>query len=346
MTASIRIESLIGQTRAAAFAQDGRPFSLFIQRHHDTRAHWHGVYPARVRKLSRDQGGGYAELNQGEEVFIPSAKLGGLTEGAETLLRIEAAARIDKLARGAPVRKPSDATPLALWVGSLPDAVANQINTDGPDELVEAAFDEAISTTAPIPGGGVLHMHETPALTAIDIDSAGRQSTGSATDRAKKLNLAALREAARQIALCGQGGLVAIDCVAPLPRTQGSELKKVFLQSFRTFDTRKGQALAPSPFGLLEASFAWRWPPIRHTLLDSAGSPRIATLIWQSLRELEVAATADRMGRYTLSLPEAWGVKALDRTADLSKALSRRYGGRLHLVDAASDAPHLARHDS
>ncbi len=342
--ASILIERLIGQTRAIAIANDGRPVSAFLDYDQDTSARWGAVSAARIRSIANDQGGAFAELESGEEVFIPAKRLGKRTEGEALNVKLTAEARRDKLARAEPFKSNGGRSAIERWLDALPFEASTIDTTDAPNDVIEAAFDEITAETISIPGGGRLHFSETPALLAIDIDSAGRSGKGRASDRAFDINRAALSEIARQLSLRAQGGLIVIDCIGPTPRERGPALKKVFIDGFKVMDARKLAALAPSPFGLLEASLPHQ-RAIRSKLVVADGKPTQDAQLLSALRDLERAAATDRTARFRLSLPQNWNVSALDAEIHFTGRLAAKYGARLSIVDAAIDAPQLARHD-
>ena len=73
------------------------------------------------------------------------------------------------------------------------------------DETLEGEFAALAESAAPLPGGGVLHIQTTRALTALDVDSGG---TG---DGLARFNEAALPEIARQIRLRNLSGAILLD---------------------------------------------------------------------------------------------------------------------------------------
>ena len=86
--------------------------------------------------------------------------------------------------------------------------------------IFDAEFEAALEAQVPLNGGGRLIIEPVTALTAIDVDSAGR--TGGKGNFAFDLNRTAAREAARQIRLRGIGGVVAIDFL-PLKKKRRSD---------------------------------------------------------------------------------------------------------------------------
>ena len=87
----------------------------------------------------------------------------------------------------------------------------------GPETLFEAygveeQIDAALSPSVPLPGGGSLIISQTPALTAIDVNTGGADE-GSPERTAFRVNLEAAHEAARQIRLRNLSGMIVIDFV-------------------------------------------------------------------------------------------------------------------------------------
>jgi hypothetical protein len=73
------------------------------------------------------------------------------------------------------------------------------------DEEIEGDFAALSESAVPLPGGGVLHIQSTRALTALDVDSGG---TG---DGLARFNETALPEIARQIRLRNLSGAILLD---------------------------------------------------------------------------------------------------------------------------------------
>ena len=73
------------------------------------------------------------------------------------------------------------------------------------DEAIEGEFAAVSESTVPLPGGGVLHIQTTRALTALDVDS------GGAGDGLARFNETALPEIARQIRVRNLSGAILLD---------------------------------------------------------------------------------------------------------------------------------------
>ena len=213
-----------------------------------------GRVTARVPALS----GVFLALPGEESGFLPDAQGGeGLSEGAHIAVRVVRGAqggkgpRLDrKLPKGLDLPSPLRGPPRLLQPGpaaverlaqTFPKAV---LRTDSAEtvqalrplgaqrlslatepvfgEDLEEAFDALARPEVPLPGGGRLLIHPTPALVAIDVD------TGAATGRDRaaqaRVNEAALAEAARQIRLRRLAGPILIDLAGMAPKARGAFL--------------------------------------------------------------------------------------------------------------------------
>lgn len=277
----------------------------------------------RIRALRPDQGGAFIETDTGPEAFMRLPNAHRLTEGQAVRVTIASEARGDKLPRAELLNDKTPAKGQLVWSNGATEDVAPG------DPIVAAAFDEALSSALTLPRGGRLRIERTHALTSVDIDTAGRQGTGSAASRALQINLEACRELARQLKLRKLGGLVVLDCVAPLNAGSRQKIKDAMKSELRAADLTSSTILAPSQLGLMEMSLPWRETPICDRLQNNNGDASDETLCLEGLRILEQAATQNRLDRYTLELPERaydWLEKVGRPLKDL---LADKYGQRL-----------------
>lgn len=336
-----------GEVRAVAFDAGGRPISTFIER-------WGGhgqplsageTVTGRLRHVSPSDGGAFFELESGTEVFVRGEVSGGFTQGGSAHLLIVAEQRQGKLARARLVSEPGLAIPaFERWRSSLPGESCSNIDEgrDAADD-VGRVFDDVLSPMAGLSGGGKIQITPTPALVAVDIDSAGRLSKGSAGARALAINREAVAEAARQIAVRRLGGLIAIDCVAPINREAGEKLRAGFVASFSRCSDRAVDALRPSRFGLLEAKIEWRRTPLSELMLDESGEPSAETRLLALFREVEREAGADRTAFFSVILSKALMdvYKARKRMCDA--LLSDAFSGRVSVSQEISTTNKVAR---
>ena len=207
------------------------------------------------------------------------------------------------------------------------------------DDRVEAAFDEALSPFLTLSNGGRLRIERTHALTAVDIDSAGRRGQGSAASRALQLNLDACQMLARQLRLRQLCGLVILDCVAPLNAGSRQKLRDAMKSHLETAGFPTATILAPSQLGLMEMSLPWRETPLEERLLEPDGTPSGETLCLTGLRLLEREARHRPMDRLTLALP-ARALSWLETEgAPLPSLLSGKYGQRFTFLASTKPDP-------
>lgn len=327
MTKRILIERTIGETRAVAMDETGDPVGLFLYRPDDERLRFGDCVDVIVRKTS---GNGilFLETKDGFRVTLRSKE--PLHDGQHLTVRIVCEAFDDKLPRGENVQHSSQSSPLDRWIEQTGPAESPEMTGPG-DDRVAAAFDEAISLTAQISGGGALTFSPTRALTAIDIDSAGRVDKARAASRALNLNRAAAIELARQIELRNLGGLFVLDCVAPVNRDAGLKVRAAFQDAFRKISSRHSKALAPSEFGLMELSVERRLTPVLERVCDQTGAPSARSIALEGLRQAEREAQAQPMANFDLCLPHA-SFKVFTQHPNWQHAIDENYRGRISVV--------------
>ncbi len=343
--ARILKEVAVGETRWAAFDSSGRAIAVRTARWSDaaTRPHIGDVLEARVRAIHPRQGGGFVELPGGAEAFVRLGEGHGITEGQAVSVCVVSESRHGKLARVQPsASEPAARSPAERWLAALPGAAGltpEDVPPGHPD--IELAFDEAMSETVTLPGGGTLRIQPTAALVAVDLDTTGRNDTGRAAARALRINMDAARELARQISLRNLGGAIVLDCVSPINREAGLKLRDGLLSAFAGVSQRKAKALAPSTFGLLEASVAWGETPIADRLLSPNGEPTDETLCLEGLRHLQREARAQPMARLTLSLPLRAFNWLSASSLDLQERLDEAFGARLTILSNDKTKPEV-----
>ncbi len=88
---------------------------------------------------------------------------------------------------------------------------------------ISAQIEAALEPSVPLPGGGAIHIAETPALIAIDVDS-GAGRGGGAERTALAVNMAAVDILAREIGLRDLAGHIVVDFVAMRHRANRAAL--------------------------------------------------------------------------------------------------------------------------
>lgn len=342
------VDAAIGETREA-LVRGGKVVALRVMRASDEgrRARWGERYVARVRDCDRRRRGAFLDLGLTEEGgFLPfeqdgRVRLGGrervaLTEGQGVVVAVtrEAArgkspvVELQELGRGGePARRIGrhecdddleSAKPAALEIRAK----------------LDAAIEDALAATAPIPGGGLLIIDPTAALVAIDVDAGARSGSPDPERFAFDLNVAAAREAAHQVRLRNLGGVIAIDFVSMRSKNLRAELELEVRAAFAG-DPWAVQFGALSRFGVFELARAQLRAPLHEQMRGAGGRLSAETLAWATLRSLEREAEAST-GRHIVCIVAPEILNWLDACAlDWRAALSNRIGMRWKLEAAA-----------
>ncbi len=217
----------------------------------------------------------------------------------------------------------------------------------GGEDSVEAALDEALSSSLVLPSGGSLVFSETPALVAIDVNAGGTAKGGQAT------NLEAVDLIARQVRLRNLSGLLVVDFVSSkkkkdqttvqdaLKRAVADDPAQVFVGGF----TR---------FGLMEMTRRRNRPSLTSLLLQPcspcdgqgrAQSPR--SLAYRALDRLAREADATPAAHIALKASPAI-VEALRGPARPAlDAINERFGRPFTVLadsDLATDSFEIVQH--
>ncbi|MEL7041981.1 MAG: ribonuclease E/G [Pseudomonadota bacterium] len=332
--AQIVFQNAPGSFRAVARDSKGRALRLFLRRWNGVgeRARFGSVHQARIRAFADTLRGAFLELESGEEVFLRLSDRADLTEGARLSVQVQSEKRAGKLAR-------------VSIVGTLPsayDAYQNWLDTlcqgsllpqdEAPDQ-VEAAFELALQSSVTLPGGGRLHVDRTRALSAFDIDTAGRVGKGSAAARALHINRAAVQEMARQVCLRGLGGTLVLDCVAPLNANTRDRLHADARAAMSAYDLSGAQVLKPSAIGLLQVSLPWTVTPLADLLEEDPAETQLLAL----LRSLDRAAKSAPNSLLTLALSDPDWRAYSDHKAATDTALQSHLHGRVNVVRSGNE---------
>ncbi|WP_270939437.1 ribonuclease E/G, partial [Falsiroseomonas oryzae] len=137
------------------------------------------------------------------------------------------------------------------------------------DDALEAEFDVLAGPAVPLPGGGRLTVHPTPALTAIDVD-AGSHAGGSDAEAQLRLNRTAVAEAARQIRLRQLAGAILLDVAGLSPKRREALAEPLAVALAQ--DPLKPRLLGLTRLGLFEIQRPRVHPPL-HDVLGLPASP-------------------------------------------------------------------------
>lgn len=326
----------IGETRGVV-TLDGRPERLIVRRdNEDPRLVLGARLVARVASVEPALATAFLDLGSGAEAILSFRPDARPVRGQALEIEIRGEARRGKLAVA---RAVGPATGEPRLLAAAPD-VAAELATLAPGaptlegrrarDLADEAEAEALERFHPLPGGGVLAIEPTRALTAIDVDL-GERKGADAKRVTRQANLAALGMGARLLRLKGLGGIVVFDLVG-----RGHDGTALMAAARAAFGPdNPGVSIGPvGRFGTMELSLPRRTRPLAEQICREDGSPSDRTLAQRLIRRLEVEASAapgDRLvARCAPSVAEA--------AAPLAILLADRIGARFSITPDATAA--------
>ncbi len=147
------------------------------------------------------------------------------------------------------------------------------------DEALEAEFEALAGPEVPLPGGGRILVHPTPALAALDVD-AGSAAGARDPEAQRRINEVAVEEAARQIRLRQLAGPILLD-LAGMTVKRRAALAEPLTRALAP--DRLARLLGLGPLGLFEILRQRIHPPL-HEVLAGPLTPGLAALR-QAVRE-------------------------------------------------------------
>jgi len=322
----IYLDAGIGETRGVV-TLDGRPERLLIRRDDDDPRLVLGArLMARVASLEPALGTAFLDLGGGAEAILPFKPDSRPVRGQALEVEIRSEPRRGKLAvarvigegQGEP-RLLAPGPDVAAALGALVrDAklVAGRAARDVADE----AEAEALEVLHPLPGGGVIAIEPTRALTAIDVDLSERKG-GDAKRVTRQANLAALGMAARLLRLKGLGGIVVVDLVG-----RGHDGNALMAAARSAFGPdNPGVAIGPvGRFGTMELSLPRRTQPLAERLCREDGALSDRSLAQRLIRRLQAEAAVAPGARLVATCAPAVAAAA----APLAERLAAQIGAR------------------
>ena len=150
-------------------------------------------------------------------------------------------------------------------------------------------------------------------------------------------NREAAAETARQLSLRNLGGLIVMDCIAPVTASSGEKLRAALLQSFSAYSRRRIDALKPSAFGLLEAQLEWGEAPIADRLIDEHGRQTPDTELLALFRAAARETAANRSGFYRLTLSANALAAYIARRKQCDQLLKEAFSGRVSIASGKGE---------
>ena len=210
---------------------------------------------------------------------------------------------------------------------ALPDsAVAHLPETGWPIDL-DAVFDEALSATLALPGGGSVHFEATRAGMLIDVDT-GTPETGSPERTGLMANLAAAGTIARQIRLRNLGGGIIVDFVGLDSRPAREKLRAALAEALAP-DPAVPQLLGWTRLGHFELVRPRRSRPLGEALLERRSSGALVktalTVSHEALRALRRAARAQPGRRWRVIVAPEVAATLAGAAADAVRQAEQRF---------------------
>ena len=216
-------------------------------------------YCARIKTIDMRLNAAFVDLGDEQALLqfsLPRPKY--IIEGAAIIVKITRPKFGDKLAlcsfngEASPKAKcPEILKDVAAW-GDWPEP---QIANNDEAQKIQDLLFELASNIINLKNGGNIKIDKTRALTAIDIDAAGRIAGGTNQSNFNhKLNQEAAHEIAHQIKLRNIGGLIIIDFVGAPTKSESQILVEILQKELK--QNRKCEILPISKFGLCEITRA------------------------------------------------------------------------------------------
>lgn len=225
----------------------------------DKKANTGQEYCARIKTIDMRLNAAFVDLGDEQALLqfsLPRPKY--IIEGLAIIVKITRPKFGDKLAlssfigEASPKAKcPELLKDVAEW-GDWPEP---QIANNDEAQKIQDLLFELASNIINLKNGGNIKIDKTRALTAIDIDAAGRIAGGTNQSNFNhKLNQEAAHEIARQIKLRNIGGLIIIDFVGAPTKSESQILVEILQKELK--QNRKCEILPISKFGLCEITRA------------------------------------------------------------------------------------------
>ena len=208
------------------------------------------------------------------------------------------------------------------------------------DAGITAEIEDLLQPRVALPGGGVITIETTEAMTTVDVDSAEVRGADKDTNTLA-VNLAAAVETARQVRLRGIGGLVVIDFIR---LDDGDHRKQVVaaLQTALAQDRAATRIGRMDDFSLVAFTRRREGPSLAATLLERCAPcdgqgwrlslPAAATAAYQLA---EVEAAAGEAGPLVISVPSDVAAAMNRGEADVA-AFATRVGREVRVLSDAS----------
>lgn len=213
--------------------------------------------------------------------------------------------------------------------------VAHRAAAEWPVDL-DAVVAAALAPSVALPGGGSLHIEESPAAVLIDIDT-GAPEDASLQRAALTANLQATAAIARQLRLRQLGGGILIDFAA-LDGRRPRERVRRSLEDAMAGDPAQPQVLGWTRLGHLEIVRPRRLRPLSEAMLDRGTARKSAqTLAFEALRLAAREARANPAANWRLVVAQDVASALAGPAAAGLRSLEKRLGRKIAIETRRDD---------
>jgi ribonuclease G len=217
---------------------------------------------------------------------------------------------------------------------AFPDAeVIHEPESQWPVDL-DTLFDEALSPTIALAGGGSVHIEMAKATTLIDVDT-GTPESGSPERAALAINIAAAVVIARQLRLRRLGGGIVVDFVGLDDRGARERVRDALARALAA-DPARPEILGWTRLGHLELVRPRRLRPLAEVLLEapSCGLPTktAITVAHEALRRLRREERAQPGHLWRLTVAPDVATALAGPAASVLAAFEQRSGRKIAIA--------------
>lgn len=320
----------VGEVRGVVTLDDS-PERLLIRRDGDNQRLMFGArLIARVVSLEPALATAFLDLGEGAEAILPFKPDARPVRGQAVEVEVRGEPRRGKLAV-ARLIGPGEGAPRLLAPALDIEAELRVLSGDGAlvggaeaRAIADEAEGEVLDILHPLPGGGLLAIEPTRALTAVDVDLSERKG-GDAKRVTRQANLAAIALAARLLRLKGLGGIVVLDLVG-----RGHDGAALLAAARAAFGPdNPGVAIGPvGRFGTMELSLPRRTRPLAEILCRDDGQLSDRTLALRLIRRLQAEGEAQPGARLAAICAPDVARAAEPLVAQLTDRLGARFSLR------------------
>ena len=211
---------------------------------------------------------------------------------------------------------------------AFPDAaVIHEPESQWPVDL-DMLFDEALSPTIALAGGGSVHIETVRAATLIDVDT-GTPESGSPERTALAINIAAAGVIARQLRLRRLGGSIVVDFVGLDDRGARERVHAALARALAA-DPARPEILGWTRLGHLELVRPRRLRPLAEALLETPPQGLLRktaiTVAYEALRRLRREERAQPGHRWRLTVAPDVAAALAGPAANALAAFEQRSG--------------------